>query len=122
LFDLFIAGCEKEVMIMKENIKKYFECNDIGGIEEYVRKKVEIDCEIIKLTQPVLIQSVKDEFEISDGEYPNNSGVPGSVLAAIIGDEELGEKDMKTYRSGIDKLLYLVCWSHPDHGMGWCES
>jgi hypothetical protein len=77
LFDLFIAGCEKEVMIMKENIKKHFECDDIGGIQEYVRKKVEIDSEIIKLTQPVLIQSVKDEFEISDGEYPNNSGVPG---------------------------------------------
>jgi hypothetical protein len=120
MFDLLISGCEQEVKIMKDT--KHFECDDIGGIQEYVRSKVEIDSEIIKLTQPVLIQSVQDEFEISDGEYPNNSGVPGSVLPAIIEDEELGEKDMKTYRSGIDKLLYLACWSHRDHGMWWCES
>jgi Reverse transcriptase (RNA-dependent DNA polymerase)/Zinc knuckle len=112
--DLFIAGCPKEVMIVKENIKKHFECDDIGSIQEYVGNKVDIDSESIKLTQPVLIQSLKDEFEIPDGEYPNNPGVPGSVLPAVIEGEELGEKDMKTYRSGVGKLLYLVRWSRPE--------
>jgi hypothetical protein len=50
---LFIAGCMKEVMIMKENIKKHFECDDIGNIQEYVGNKVDIDNDSIKLTQPV---------------------------------------------------------------------
>jgi hypothetical protein len=71
-------------MIVKENIKKHFECDDIGSIQEYVGNKVDIDNESIKLTQPVLIQSLKDEFEIPKGEYPNNPGVPGSVLPAVI--------------------------------------
>jgi Reverse transcriptase (RNA-dependent DNA polymerase) len=53
--DLFIAGCEKEVMIMKENIKKHFECDGIRNIQEYVRNKVDIDNDSIKLTQPLLI-------------------------------------------------------------------
>jgi hypothetical protein len=44
----------------------------------------------------VLIQSLKDEFEIPNGEYPNNPGVSGSVLPAVVEGEELGEKDMKT--------------------------
>jgi Reverse transcriptase (RNA-dependent DNA polymerase) len=95
--DLFIAGCEKEVMIVKKNIKKHFECDDIGSVQEYVGNKIEIDSESIKLMQLVLIQSLKDEFEISDGEYPNHPGVPGSVLPAVIAGEELGEKDVKTY-------------------------
>jgi Reverse transcriptase (RNA-dependent DNA polymerase) len=109
--DFFIAGCEKEVMIVKENIKKHFECDDIRSIQEYFGNKVEIDSDSIKLTKPVLIQSLKDEFEIPNGEYPNNPGVPGSVLPAVIEGEELGEKDMKTYRSGVGKLLCLVRWS-----------
>jgi hypothetical protein len=112
--DLFIAGCPKEVMIVKENIKKHFDCDDVGSIQEYVGNKVDIDNESIKLTQPVLIQSLKDEFDIPDGECPNNPGVPGSVLPAVIEGEELGEKDMKTYRSGVGKLLYLVRWSRPE--------
>jgi Reverse transcriptase (RNA-dependent DNA polymerase) len=112
--DLFIAGCEQEVMIVKENIKKHFECDEIGSIQEYVGNKVEIDSESIKLTQSVLIQSLKDEFYIPDDEYLNNPGVPGSVLPAVIEGEELGEKDMKTYRSGVRKLLYLVRRSHPE--------
>jgi Reverse transcriptase (RNA-dependent DNA polymerase) len=90
--DLFIDGCKKEVMIMKENIKKHFECDDIGSIQEYVGNKVEIDSESLKLTQPVLLQSLKNEFEIPNGEYPNNPGVPGSILPAVIERKELGEK------------------------------
>jgi hypothetical protein len=93
-------------MIIKENIKNHFE-----SIQEYVGNKVDIDNERIKLMQPVLTQSLKDEFDIPDGECPNNPGVPGSVLPAVIEGEELGEKDMKTYRSGVGKLLYLLRWS-----------
>jgi hypothetical protein len=93
-------------MIVKENIKKHFECDDIGSIQEYVGNKVEINSESIKLTQPVLIQSLKDEFEIPDDEYRNNPGVLGSVLPAVIEGEELGDKDMKTFRSDVGKLLF----------------
>jgi hypothetical protein len=41
-----------------------------------------MDRESIKLTQPVLIQSLKDEFEIPNGEYPNNPGVYLLLLKA----------------------------------------
>jgi Reverse transcriptase (RNA-dependent DNA polymerase) len=112
--DLFIAGCPKELLIVKENIKKHFDCDDVGSIQEYVGNKVDIDNESINLTQPLLLQSLKDEFNIPDGECPNNPGVHGSVLPAVIEGEELGEKDMKTYRYGVGKLLYLVCWSRPE--------
>jgi hypothetical protein len=64
--------------------------------------KVEIDSESIKLTQHELIQSLKDEFEIPDGENPNNPGVPGSVLPAVIEGEELGEKRYEN--------ISIWCW------------
>jgi hypothetical protein len=69
-------------MIVKENIKKQFKCDDVRNIQEYVGNKV--DTESIKLIQPVLMQSLKDEFEIPDGKYPNNQIILVSLVLSYL--------------------------------------
>ena len=68
-------------------MKKYFSLDEVGEVSEYVGCKVEYNKEegYMKLTQPVLIQSFRDEFELPEIEYktpaaPNESLVEGPVL------------------------------------------
>ena len=64
----------------------------------------------MNLTQPVLIQSFRDEFELPEIEYktpaaPNESLVEGPVL-----EEEMH----KQCRKGVGKLIHLSKYSKPD--------
>ena len=62
----------------------------------------------MKLTQPVLLQSFKDEFELPDAKTPNTPAAPGEVLRSGT-DTSLMNKEMQTkYRSGTRKLLHLM--------------
>jgi hypothetical protein len=49
---------------------KQFECDDVGKIEEFLGNKIEINCDskTAKFTQPVLLQSLKDEFVLKKGK------------------------------------------------------
>ena len=68
----------------------------------------------MKLTQPVLLQSFEDEFELPEGKSLNTSAVPGEVLRSRTDTSLMsGEMQMK-YRSGTGKLLHLMKWSRPD--------
>ena len=51
---------------MKEGLKKQFKCDDAGEVKECVGCKVEHHPELhsMKLTQPVLTQSLSDEFDV----------------------------------------------------------
>ena len=61
------------------------ECDDTGIIQEYVGCKVHFDRanRTIKLTQPVLIQSFQDEFELPQKTF-TSPAVPNKTL----GDKE----------------------------------
>ncbi len=99
----------------KEMLKKRFECDDNGELKEYVGCKVELIDGGAKLTHPVLIQSLEDEFNIPPGgKIPNTPAPAGEIL--IPGEEEvmLNPKEQTTYRSGVGKLMYLARWTRPD--------
>jgi len=62
--DLLICGCKQACMEVKEAIMQHFKIDDVGEMKEYVGCKVECKNGTIKLTQPVLLQSFIDEFDL----------------------------------------------------------
>ena len=84
--DLIAIGPREEVLENKEQVKKYFECDDIGFLEEYVGCKVErnVNEGSVKFTQPVLLQSFEDEFTLPTLRY----SIPSEVKQVLQhGDE-----------------------------------
>jgi hypothetical protein len=61
------------------------------------------------MTQPVMIQSFSDEFNLPD-EQPELPASPGTILFKDDG-ELLKKVDKSTYRSGVGKLLHMMKWT-----------
>src|SRR5688572_6811902 len=115
--DCLIAGKVEAVEHSKDKMMKLFDCDDIGDLQEYVGCKVEHDKEkkVMKLTQPVMIQSFQDEFEIeTDGMKPRTPAVPGEVLQTSDDRNVMTQGEQKKYRSGLGKLLHMMRWTRPD--------
>jgi len=115
--DCVIAGPKERVTEAKHQMMKLFDCEELGEMKEYVGCKVEYNREegYMKLTQPVMIQSFSDEFELpEDGNSPRTPAEPGSVLSK--GEERnLVKRDrQKFYRSGVGKLLHMMRWTRPE--------
>ena len=103
----------KAVAEAKREMMERFECEDVGDIVEYVGCKIDINREeqTLKFTQPVLLQSYEDEFELPNA-VPTMPATPGSVLLKGDGEPMTDEKQSK-YRSGLGKLLHMMRWSKP---------
>ena len=93
-----------------------FDCDEIGNMDEYVGCKLERDYEkrTMKFTQPVLLQSFDDEFELPDGKAPVTPAPAGDTLMKGKPNESMSANDQKKYRSGVGKLLHMVKWSRPE--------
>jgi hypothetical protein len=68
-----VCGTKAGVNKAKSLFKGQFDCDDVGELKEYIGCKVEIvdsTKQYMKLTQPVLLQSYADEFDIPSGEVP----------------------------------------------------
>jgi hypothetical protein len=91
-----------------------FDCDDAGYMKEYIGNKIEMGDGMIKMTQPVLLQSFVDEFEVSENCHVNLPAKAGQVL--IKGKEEdiMSNQMMTKYRLGVGKLRYLATWSRLD--------
>jgi hypothetical protein len=113
---LFIA--HKDIIKKeKDGLSKYFKCDDIGELEDYVGCKIEIDRSEKKMiiSQPVLVQSLFDEFaDIEQGRLLLTPAPAGNIL--MRGDESstLNAEMHKRYRSGVGKLMYLAKHTRPD--------
>ena len=71
--DLMVCGKQEACMEFKEEIKKKFEIDDIGEMKEYVGCKIDRTEDQMKMTQPVLIQSLEDEFEVKTVRLQDSS-------------------------------------------------
>ena len=62
-------------------MKGLFDCEDIGEFKEYVGCKVERNDKegYVKFTQPVLLQSYEDEFQLPTNKY-ETPAEPSKVL------------------------------------------
>ena len=114
--DDMLVVCDKSGMdTTKEKFTKVVDCNDIGPMKEYIGTKIDVDTKhkSLKTMQPVLVQSLKDEFKFKEvTAKPEVPAVAGTHLLPN-GPKLCGAEQMK-YRSGVGKLLYLVKWSCPE--------
>ncbi len=93
--DNMIVGSKAAVLEAKKAMMERFKCNDCGEIKEYVGCKIVRDGRELKFTQPVLLQSYTDEFELPTREFATPA-VPGSVRKPVENKKELsGSKQTK---------------------------
>lgn len=111
--DCINAGKRDRVREAKRKMFRKFECEDVGELREYVGIKIDRDYEngAMRLTQPVTLQSLEDEFDIpEDGEDPSLPAAAGSILKKTVKEEEsrpLTEEEHNQYRKGVGKLQWL---------------
>jgi hypothetical protein len=114
--DCIVAGAEAEMLQAKREIMSHVDCEDGGEMKEFVGCTIDYDRRkrALKITQPVLLQSLIDEFSISkDKDTPTTPGIPLKTLQ--LGNTAPVTHERRTYyRSGVDKLLHLRRWSRPD--------
>lgn len=111
--DNLIVGNEKVVLATKNDLMSRFECEDCGEITEYVGCKIVRVGSKLKFTQPVLLQSFSDEFEMPSRKY-NTPASAGTVLIPGTEAERLSAKEATKYRSGVGKLMHMMQYSRPE--------
>ncbi len=108
--DNAIVGQDSDVLNLKRELMKQFECNDCGPMNEYMGCTIE-KCKSggIKFLQKVLLQSYRDEFDII-----YTPATPGTVLKKPInGDVLLTPEKQTLYSSGVGKAMHLMQYSWP---------
>ena len=65
--DLLIVGSVEAVNDTRFQLEARFDCEDIGFLQEYIDCKIDFDRKQkrLKITQPVMIQSLSDESDTS---------------------------------------------------------
>ena len=113
--DCICIGPKEHVIKAKKAMGEWFELDETGPLKEYVGVKLDIDHEkrTMRMTQPVMIQSFKDEFDLP-GEVHPNPAKAGEVLVPGKSDENISKKMQKLYRKGVGKLLHMMRYSRPD--------
>ena len=114
--DCYITGKKEGVLQAKNEMQTHFECDDIGELKEYVGCKINYKPHrgYLRVTQPVLLQSFGDEFNLPNGKASTLPASPGETLTKGEPSEQLPPFLQTTYRSGVGKLLYLAKWSRPE--------
>ena len=114
--DCLVAGKEEGVKEAKSSMMELFDCDDVGKLTEYVGCKVDYNQHegTMKLTQPVMIQSFTDEFELPEGKASNTPAIPGTVMSEGEVQNQVNDELQSKYRSGVGKLLHMMRWTRPD--------
>ena len=113
--DCLCIGPKVEVMSSNTDLTNLFDCDDVGEFNEYVGCKLERDWKerSVKFTQPVLLQSYEDEFELPSRDYETPAEA-GKVLVKCEDDQQVEPAEQKEFRSGTGKLLHMMRWSRPE--------
>ena len=97
---------------VKQKFTSYVDCDDMGAMVEYIGTKIDIDRKKreLKITQPVLVQSLQDEFDFENpNKCPETPALASTHLMAS--GQPLSPEKQTEYQSGVGKLLYLTKWS-----------
>ena len=113
--DCICIGPKEHVLKAKQMMGEFFEIDECGELKEYVGVKIDIDREnrSLRMTQPVLIQSFQDEFELP-GEKPPNPAKEREILQKGKEGEYISKSNQKLYRRGVGKLLHMMRYTRPD--------
>jgi hypothetical protein len=114
--DCLVVGNKGNVKKAKKKMTDRFDCDIIGNMDEYVGCKLERNWaeRWIRFTQPVLIQSYSDEFELGNEAAPSTPADPGQHLMPCKPEDGLNDADQTLYRKGTGKLLHMMRWSRPE--------
>jgi hypothetical protein len=114
--DCLCVGPKSEVLKAKAGLTGRLKCDDAGEMKEYVGCKITIDRteRSARITQPVLIQSLRDEFKLNLAKRHRTPAVPNNTLQKTDDGPKLNEKEQGMYRKGVGKLLHMMRWSRPD--------
>ena len=116
--DCLCLGPADAVKIVTDAMKARFDCDDIGEMREYVGCKIDRNYvnRTVKFTQPVMVQSFRDEFDIEDAmkRPPVTPAEPGSVLLPAQPENYVSSAKQSYYRSGVGKMLHMMRWSRPE--------
>ena len=107
---------KKSVLDEVEAVKTHLNVDDVGALADYLGCNLTFDWDELscRFTQPVLVQSLRDEYTASDKETCVPAA-PGSVLCRPPeGDEGLAAGLQKEYKGKVGLLLHMVAWSRPD--------
>ena len=113
--DCACFGPDKDVEEARTEMNELFECDDIGDMEEYVGCQINREEGELRISQPVMLQSFEDEFDIKSVKHAETPASPGTVLTPVNNDGEAVNQQMQTkFRSGLGKLLHMMRWSKPE--------
>jgi hypothetical protein len=114
--DCLVVGSKGNVKRAKKKMVDRFDCDIIGNMNEYVGCKLERNYEEgwIRFTQPVLIQSYSDEFQLGTEAAPSTPADPAVQLMSCKEEDALVDKEQSSYRTGTGKLLHMMRWSRPE--------
>jgi hypothetical protein len=113
--DLMICGKEEACLKFKEEINKQFEIDNIGKMKEYVSCKIDRKEGKMKLTQPVLIQSLKDKFNVKEFDY-KTPAAPGTSIPPCPEGLQVDENRQSIFCKAAGKLIHIVCWTQLEVG------
>jgi hypothetical protein len=108
--DCLVAGNQKAVATAKQQMKNRFDCDDVGELRECVGCKVDVNKRerSVTLTQPLLLQSCADEFNLPEERAPRTQAIAGDVLMRGEVKDQISAQDQKTCRSGVGKPLHMM--------------
>ena len=96
--DLVLFGANKEVVLREvARIKNIFEVDDAGPLSDYLGCKLDINLEerSYLITHPLLVQSLKDEYQPYDKAVPLPAN-PRTVLRKAKAEEGVEKKSKKS--------------------------
>ena len=80
--DCLVCGKKEGVLVAKKQLMDRFDCNEISKLMEYIECKIDRGDGWMKLTQPVLLQSFEDEFDLLEVKTLNTPAAPREVLCS----------------------------------------
>jgi len=107
--DCLIAGDKKGVKTAKEQIKSWFDCNDVKILNKLVGFKIEHDEASI-----MLLQGFEDKFKCKAGKGMVPAEAGGVLMKKSDQEKALSEGEQTHYSSGVRKLLHTMHWSRPE--------
>jgi hypothetical protein len=85
---------------------RFLQMDNAGEKKSLQQRFKSADWKSLKLTQPLMLQSFSDEFELPDGPIPNTPATPGDVLVRAKPEDCVSQAEQFKYRSGTGKLLH----------------
>ena len=106
--DCILIGNTQAIQTAISGIQKTFDITCDTEVEDFTGITITANPHGKKLYQPDLIETLITDFQLPTNTY-STPFPPGYIVTRDFEDKEmLSGKEMKTYRSGVGKLIYLI--------------